>query len=151
MESKVLIYNSDDIKIGETFIRRARQLVRRQRAIWVNDEQTAIRFAPGMENMDNATAVFEKFQDSDKLINRLMPLAEKRMRERKRFVIHTFATIPLAIIFIYLYSMDMNTIGFHLIWAIPYIAHVFLYTTDKYARKQIVRRLLMETEMLKGE
>ena len=145
MESKVLIYNSDDIKIGETFIRRARQLVKRQRAMWVNDEQTAIRFAPGMENMDSTP------DSGDKLMNQLMPLAEKRMRDRKKFVIHTFATIPLAIIFIYLYSMDMDTIGFHLIWVIPYTAHAFLYATDKYARKQIVKRLLMETEMLKGE
>jgi len=52
MENKVSLYNSDDVKIGETFPRRAQQLVRQQRAMWRDDSQTSIRFAPGMENMD---------------------------------------------------------------------------------------------------
>ena len=56
MEDKVILYNSSDVKIGETFPRRAKQLVRQQRAMWVDDSHTAIRFAPGMENMDT----FEK-------------------------------------------------------------------------------------------
>jgi len=53
MERKVILYNSNDIKIGETFPRRAQQLVRRQRAAWIDDGQTAIRFYPNMENMDD--------------------------------------------------------------------------------------------------
>jgi len=52
MENKVTLYNSNDVKIGETFLRRARQLVRQQRAMWIDDRQSAVRFAPGMENMD---------------------------------------------------------------------------------------------------
>ena len=46
MESKVLLYDSNDVKIGETFTRRARQLVKQQRASWINENQDAIRFAP---------------------------------------------------------------------------------------------------------
>ena len=53
MENKVILYNSFDVKIGETFPRRAKQLVRQQRAMWLDDNQAAIRFAPGMENMDS--------------------------------------------------------------------------------------------------
>jgi len=64
MESKVLLYNSNDIKIGETFARRARQLVNRQRAEWVDDNHSAIRFYFGMENMDNnKTNDFDKTDD----------------------------------------------------------------------------------------
>jgi len=54
MKSRVLLYNSDNIKIGETFARRAKQLVNRQRAEWVDDNHSAIRFYFGMENMDNS-------------------------------------------------------------------------------------------------
>jgi len=52
MEGKVVLYNSDNLKIGETFTRRARQLVNKQRAVWMDDNQSAIRFYHGMENMD---------------------------------------------------------------------------------------------------
>ena len=59
MENKVALYNSNGIKIGETYIRRARQLIRQQRAMWTDDTETAIRFAPGMDNtaipIDDAT------------------------------------------------------------------------------------------------
>jgi|GEM_PF-5298369 len=53
MDNKVLLLDSNNVKIGETFIRRAKQLVKQQRAAWVDDTQSAIRFAPGMENMDS--------------------------------------------------------------------------------------------------
>jgi len=54
MENKITLYNSNNVRIGETFARRARQLVKQQRAMWTDDTETAIRFAPGMENMDIA-------------------------------------------------------------------------------------------------
>jgi len=63
MENRVSLYNSYDIKIGETFTRRARQLVRQQRAMWTDDSQTAIRFAPGMENMDTTAEDLHEFED----------------------------------------------------------------------------------------
>ena len=56
MENKVALYNANGAKIGETYARRARQLVNQQRAMWVDDTQTSIRFAPGMENMDTTDA-----------------------------------------------------------------------------------------------
>jgi len=56
MENKVVLYNSNDIKIGETYVRRAKQLVSRQRANWIDENQTAIRFYPEMENMDGTVA-----------------------------------------------------------------------------------------------
>ena len=59
MDNKVSLYNANGAKIGDTFARRARQLVRQQRAMWTDDSQTAIRFAPGMENMDTDDDMFE--------------------------------------------------------------------------------------------
>lgn len=55
-ENKVTLISSEDVVIGETFMRRAKQLVRRQRAQWTDDNQTAIRFYPEMENMVDVTA-----------------------------------------------------------------------------------------------
>ena len=63
MENKVSLYNSYGIKIGETFTRRARQLVRQQRAMWTDDTQTAVRFAHGMEHMDTGIEDLHEFED----------------------------------------------------------------------------------------
>ncbi|MCL2350196.1 MAG: 2TM domain-containing protein [Defluviitaleaceae bacterium] len=49
MEEKVILYDFNNVKIGETYVRRARQLVKQQRAFWVDDSQRALRFAPGAE------------------------------------------------------------------------------------------------------
>ena len=53
MESKVLLYNSNNVKIGETTAHRAREIVKRQRAEWIDNNHTAIRFYSGMEYMEN--------------------------------------------------------------------------------------------------
>jgi len=96
MESKVLLYDASDNKIGETFIRRARQLVKQQRAVWIDDSQNAIRFAPDVE-------VLKTIEDSEKYpiiasgMNdyELVALAEKRINERKWFIIHSIVLIPV--------------------------------------------------------
>jgi len=67
MENKVSLYNSNDIKIGETFPRRARQLVKQQRAKWIDGSQSSIRFAPGMENMDTAANISTEITTEDSL------------------------------------------------------------------------------------
>ncbi len=79
MESKVIMFNSDDIKVGETYMRRARQLVSQQRAEWTDEGRSAIRFAPDGELLPETAAEEVKAKSS------LYELAEKRIRERKRF------------------------------------------------------------------
>ena len=59
MEPKITLYNSNDEKIGETYMRRAKQLVRQQRAMWTDEYHTAIRFAPGKENLDKSPHIAE--------------------------------------------------------------------------------------------
>jgi len=64
MEGKVLLYDSNDIKIGDTYVRRARQLVKQQRAYWIDDSQSAIRFLPGAEKLDAVEEMAEDRHDS---------------------------------------------------------------------------------------
>ena len=97
MENKVLLYDSNGNKIGKTFIRRAKQLVRQQRAVWTDDNQNAIRFAPGMENMDIV----------------ITGLAEKRASAKLGFKIHVITVIVLC------YAIAVghrNIIGVNPVW-----------------------------------
>ena len=164
MESKVSLYNSNDVKIGETFLRRARQLVRRQRATWVDDSQVAIRFAPGMEYMDDATVEHEteapeKAPDTvavsapspvgDVPVDWMMPIVEKRMRERRRFVVHTFIFIPVLVLLNYLFFFYFVVPLFA--WVTIYAIHAYLHITNKFARRRIARRLAMDAALLRGE
>ena len=102
MESKVLLYDSNDVKIGETFIRRAKQLVKQQRASWSDDSQKAIKFLPGMENLDvDGDSVEEMPPHTPQNEDWLTRLAEKRIRNRKFFMWHSIIFIPgLFIIFV---------------------------------------------------
>ncbi|MCL2386820.1 MAG: hypothetical protein FWC89_04620 [Defluviitaleaceae bacterium] len=94
MENKVVLYDSNDKKVGETFMRRARQLVKQQRAEWVDDSQNAIRFTADIDDWEAVT-----IPESDTNItdddSRLIALAEKRIMERKRFIIHSIVGIPI--------------------------------------------------------
>ncbi|MCL2216161.1 MAG: 2TM domain-containing protein [Defluviitaleaceae bacterium] len=83
MEGKVLLYDYNDVKIGETYVRRARQLVKQQRAFWTDGSQTAIRFLPGAENMESAA--HEEDPAADK---RLMKLARTRVILRTVFKVN---------------------------------------------------------------
>ena len=140
MEEKILLYNSSGAKIGETFARRARQLVKQQRASWMDAEQKAIQFAPDMENMDErediplAIPVSNRAEDEKWLLE----LAEKRIKERKLFRIHTIALIPVIILMFTISdgirisalnrSDALVVLGFFLgAWITLYAVHAFSY------------------------
>ena len=112
MERKVLLYDSNDIRIGETFTRRARQLVKQQRASWLNENQDAIRFAPGMENLD-ATSIDDvcKKHPVESLDTKyeLMKLAKQRVYARFAFKLHGALALALSVLFIVIYMLtDMG-------------------------------------------
>jgi len=94
MENKVLLYDSNNVKIGETFVRRARSLVKQQRAMWLDEAQSAVKFFAGMENL----AIAEDSQDLDVAVTDaedgtlIVTLVEKRIKERKMLMVHSFFT-----------------------------------------------------------
>ena len=109
MDDKVLLYNSNDVKIGETYARRARQLVKQQRALWVDDSQKAIRFAKGMENLDDTViADTDKnlpAQDGTSADKELMKLARRRVHTRFAFNLHRSISLILSVFLIMIYLL----------------------------------------------
>jgi len=82
---KIILYDENDVKIGETFMRRARQLVKQQRGEWTDDSQTAVKFFP--DKSENWETV--EVEDGS-----LVELAKARIRERSWIIVHSIAFIP---------------------------------------------------------
>jgi hypothetical protein len=108
MESKVLLFDENGVGIGETFMRRARQLVSRQRAEWIDESHSAIRFSAGGADVNTAEPAHVSAEEhsahatAPKTESALYELAQRRIRERGRFILHTllflFLTFCLLII-----------------------------------------------------
>ncbi|MCL2286869.1 MAG: hypothetical protein FWC32_10970 [Firmicutes bacterium] len=123
MEGKVVLFDSDGTQIGETFTRRARQLVKQQRATWVDDNHTAIRFNPDTDEdiaidmkdtpMPLPLPTTEKPSASEKPAgsNHLYALAELRVNDRRRMIFHLLLLIP-AFLVITAFTMLIHD-GFH--------------------------------------
>ncbi|MCL2404627.1 MAG: hypothetical protein FWC92_03660 [Defluviitaleaceae bacterium] len=107
MESKVIMYDASGTEVGETYSRRARQLVKQQRAGWVDDSHTAIRFAPDtVEEWEPdasptphpaAHGGTTRMHTTDRSSS-LYAMAEARVRERNRLVWHSVLLIPVLFI-----------------------------------------------------
>ena len=94
MESKVLLFDANDVKVGETFMRRARQLVNQQRAQWTDDSHSAIRFVPDVNEWEKDVEPSAKTTTDSKDDSWIYSLAEKRLHERKMFILHTVGLVP---------------------------------------------------------
>ena len=100
MESKITLLDANGIEVGETYSRRARQLVKQQRAIWADDTHTAIKFMPDavedweLPVSDYAAPPTPPSAKKAEKDSALYILAEKRIRDRRRFVWHTLLFIP---------------------------------------------------------
>lgn len=172
MEQKVLLYDANDVKIGETFIRRAAQLVKQQRAKWTDDTQTAIRFAADAQVIEEETS--ELFAASAKGINialedaGLVALAEKRIKERLRFVYHSVALVP-GFVLIFIFTLltanlfDGYVAMFFLAftsgsWCTAYAIHAVQFlnkckgaASSRGKEERKARRLAAEIALLKNE
>jgi hypothetical protein len=164
MEGKVTLYDSNDKKIGETFARRARQLVKQQRAVWTDESQEAIRFFPDAENMD--TPEDEPQCTTAKHDKELLSVAEEMIERQKWFMIHAVALIPgfVALFIAGLVVQDIfrGTSGALFIaftfgsWITAFAAHVFyIYQTSYFklsrAKKKKETQLAMAIAQLKEE
>ena len=108
MEGKVILYDSNNVKIGETFTRRARQLVKQQRASWIDGNQDAIRFAPDMENLDETEDIHEASLMHDIDINtdnELRKIARRRVLARNGFMIHRSVALAVSAFLIFVFML----------------------------------------------
>jgi len=175
MDAKILLFDANDIKIGETFIRRARQLVKQQRAEWMDENKKAIRFVTDVEDWENPTNMGDDESPitaptgfDPQVDERLIALAEKRVNERSRFTIHSIAFIPgwfflfiLALVVSYTWDGQMAAVLLAFIsgsWLTAYVMHLCYYlvsrrskyrSTNREERK--ARRLAAEIALLKSE
>jgi len=119
MEGKVVLYDSNNAKIGETYTRRARQLVKQQRASWVDESQGAIKFAPGMEHMDDPAPTDMPSYDIDPRADKeLMKLAKRRVHARFAFRLHASLLPILSAFFILIYALTDPGGYFWPVWPI---------------------------------
>ena len=141
MSNMITMYDASDNKIGETFFRRAKQLVKNQRATWVCDDQKAIKFVPGMENLSETDDGPQDLADE----KWLHELAVKRIFERRRFKWHSIAFVPSLIVAFLVasglvdefISGDAALIFLGLAWgslSTAYFIHVYFYV-KKYRSK----------------
>jgi hypothetical protein len=166
MENKIHLYDANDVKIGETFSRRARQLVSQQRAEWVDEAKTAIRFAPdaeegwetgGAEPLPPA-AEPASLKTESAAKEGLYMIAERRIRERNRFALHSTAFIPVGLFLLILFDGIYRSNGFLLFilggWVTAYGIH-FIHFVMNYANNSLsvkerrLRKLAAEVERLK--
>jgi len=153
MENKVLLYDSNDVKIGETFIRRARQLVKQQRGEWSDESQTAVKFfSDKVEGWETT-----EFEDDS-----LIALAEKRIKDRTRIIIHSIVFLPvwlLLYVFIdWFFSGNRHgAIGFISgVWITAFAIHLWQFIANNKRRlfgsgERRAARLAAEIAILKNE
>ena len=165
MEAKVLLYDANDVKIGETFMRRARQLVKQQRAVWADDNHGSIRFAADVEDWDTIAdsdkeegqGIVTAIQDDDWLIS----LAEKRIKERMLFIAHSIAFVPAWIFLFFVFGAATSSLEIPMfvsgICVTLYFVHVWQYVKSRREYpsqsrdERRARRLAAEVAILKNE
>ena len=166
MESKVIMLDASGAEIGETYTRRARQLVKQQRAIWADDAHTSIRFMPDKTEdweLEPLEPILTKEPPPTPEIDRtssLYAIAAKRMRDRRRIVWHTVLLIPVFIIIamfgVSWYDMSRHGGNGFLIfmgfcwgvWVTYYFNHLrrYLKSLDNLPRST-KRRLMLDAEV----
>ena len=151
MSNMITMFDASDNKIGETFFRRAKQLVKQQRATWISDEQKAIKFVSGMENLS-----IEPEDDSDdKWIHQL---ALKRIMDRRLFKWHSIAFLPgLFMSFLVAAIMIDAAFGGEAAllflglswgsWGTAYVIHIYFYLKKYPLKDKALKKARREREL----
>ncbi|MCL2189608.1 MAG: 2TM domain-containing protein [Defluviitaleaceae bacterium] len=114
MESKVTLYDANDIKIGQTFQRRARQLVKQQRAHWISESRDAIRFAPGMEHLSDT--LHDEDETPEAIDAALMKVAKRRVYAKFGFRLHCTIVVSIMVVLVFIYLLTDRGGYFWPIW-----------------------------------
>lgn len=142
MQNKIMLFDTNGVQVGETFIRRAKQLVSQQRAEWLNER--AIRFTS--EAQTDETEIFtEEFTEDHTTTTRstghealLYHLAEEKIRKRKNFIWHSLFMLPVYFCIAVLSSMIGGRGGSDFaflmsgLWWSPYFVHTYLFFRTKF-------------------
>ena len=165
MEGKVIMYDANGTEIGETYTRRARQLVKQQRAIWADDTHTAISFMPDtVEDWELTpppapSSTHTPTPEIDRT-STLYAIAAKRMRDRRRIIWHSLALVPVFII-IFIWGITsyhatrhggegfLIFMGFSWgVWITAYINHLRAYLKNSdYIPRSTRRKILLDAEV----
>jgi hypothetical protein len=167
IDTKVTLYNADNQRIGETFTRRARQLVKQQRALWTDESHTAIRFQPDTEEWetdDLAKPDSIPTHSAPSTENTLYTLAKKRIATRRRMFWHTLILIPGFVLialmgeamFRYSFAQGFFYGSAFTVYAVLFIQTVYLFVKHNRGffpfaemENRQARRLADEVERLK--
>ena len=156
MSNMITMFDASDNKIGETFFRRAKQLVKQQRATWTSDDQKAIKFVPGMENLSEETDDGTSQDSADE--KWIHVLAIKRIQDRKLFRWHSFSIVPslfiaflvAAVVVDAAFGGDMALLFLGLAWgslSTAYFIHVFFYVRKYPIRDNALKKARKEREI----
>ena len=163
MKNKVMLFDASGTPVGETFMRRARQLVNQQRAEWIND--SAIRFAPDADvneaewNTDftgePATPIPGAAATGSEAL--LYYIAERRISERRMFILHSILMLPVYLILLLLAAAIGRNGQYFLLttwsaWTTPYMLHAFVFIRERlkeYRPEDRERQLEREVDKLR--
>lgn len=166
MKNKIMLFDASGTPVGETFMRRARQLVNQQRAEWIND--SAIRFAPDADigeaewstdftevSTTPTAVVAEPLETGGEAL--LYYVAEKRISERKMFLWHSIFMVPGYLILLFFAAMIGGSGQYFLLaawsgWTTPYMLHAFIFIRARlkeYRPDDKERQLEMEVDKLR--
>ena len=155
MSKMITMYDASDNKIGETFFRRAKQLVKQQRAAWTSDDQKAIKFAPDMDNISEESDDIAQQDNTEE--EWIRELAQKRINDRRLFKWHSIAFVPSLIVAIIVaggimdaaFGGDGALLFLGLAWgslSTAYFIHLYFYF-KKYPRDNGTKKARIEREL----
>jgi hypothetical protein len=164
MEDKVILLDPAGKKVGETFMRRAHQLVKQQRAEWTDDSHISIKFVADTEDWDKDEPAPRPATPVREERGPIYELAEKRIREKKLFLYHSIALVPgyILSVLIFMGLFDGNNAEIYVMmflwgaWSMLYAVHFYNFVkvrvkefkkAEKDERK--ARRIANEMDKLK--
>jgi hypothetical protein len=135
MEPEITVYDEKNNQIGKTFARRAKQLVGKGRAIWMDDNRRAVILADGADVSEvyasNGGMMVDLREDreeaepegpSDELLRRM---AKERVHRKKALKWHILGIIFTAL-FVFIFFLAV-TEGFWRVLPIGWIMFGFCY------------------------
>ena len=113
MQEKVTVFNDSETKIGQTFFRRAKQLVVKGRAVWRDENRTEICMIKNPEIMFlNEEETKMEFNDLEQNNEAVLIAAKTNVRLRRNFLRHLIAFIIAAPLILVVFQSSIENLNF---------------------------------------